>query len=221
MGRELMRVPLYFNAPLNKVWRGYINPHYKKCPDCENGYTRAAERLNDLVSLLMLSGDDSLKGKNHPYFDWITKSVYGFNSVPSPEMAELTAGLAGRKPDGLFGHDASDRWSASSKIIEAAGLPKEWGTCKTCQGDAIHPEAKEDYDAWQQEEPPTGEGYQLWETTSEGSPTTPVFKTLELLCEYAADNCTTFATNKATKEQWMGMLDENFVSHKEGNVVFL
>jgi hypothetical protein len=26
MGRELKRVPLDFDCPLNKVWKGYINP---------------------------------------------------------------------------------------------------------------------------------------------------------------------------------------------------
>ncbi len=49
---------------------------------------------------------------------------------------------------------------------------------------------------------------QLYETTSEGSPRTPVFKAdeFEKLCEYAAEHCTTFADCRATKEQWMKML---------------
>jgi len=57
-------------------------------------------------------------------------------------------------------------------------------------------------------DPPEGEGYQLWETTSEGSPSSPVFKTLDELCEWCAENATTFASNKATKEQWRKMLSE-------------
>ena len=32
--------------------------------------------------------------------------------------------------------------------------------------------------------PPKGEGFQLWETTTEGSPVSPVFETLDELCEW-------------------------------------
>ena len=69
--------------------------------------------------------------------------------------------------------------------------------------------------------PPTGEGYQLWETTTEGSPTSPVFETLDELCEWCAENATTFGQNRATKEQWKQMLDDSFVYHKQGNSIFI
>lgn len=70
-------------------------------------------------------------------------------------------------------------------------------------------------------EVPKGEGYQLWETTSEGSPISPVFVTLEELCEWCEDNATTFADFKASKEEWMQMLSDNFVYHKAGNAIFI
>lgn len=70
-------------------------------------------------------------------------------------------------------------------------------------------------------EPPKGDGYQLWETTSEGSPASPVFKTLDELCEWCADNATTFASFKATKEQWLNMLGDDFVYQQIGNAIFL
>ena len=76
------------------------------------------------------------------------------------------------------------------------------------------------HNEWDPVEPPEGDGYQLWENTSEGSPVSPVFATLEELCEWCADNATTFATERATKEQWMRMLDDNFVYHQEGNAIF-
>lgn len=69
-------------------------------------------------------------------------------------------------------------------------------------------------------EVPKGEGYQLWETTSEGSPVSPVFKTLDALCEWCEDNATTFGSARATKEQWKWMLSDGFVCHKEGNAIF-
>lgn len=221
MGRELKRVPLDFNWPLNKTWDGYLNPHFKKCPDCENGSTNAMTRLTDLVHLLMLSGSDSIGGKNHPYFDHISRGVYGFNSAPSKDMIELTSGLAGRTPSG-FGHDACDNWSAVKKIIKSAGLnPKKWGICPTCKGDSLHPDQAKLYHKWKPTEPPTGEGFQLWETTSEGSPTSPVFSTLESLCEWLEPNSTTFGSNKTSKENWMQMLDGGHVHHKEGNMIFI
>lgn len=221
MGRKLMRVPLNFDYPLNKTWEGYLNPFYKKCPHCENGYTAARIRLQDVVSLLMLSGSDSMKGSNHPYFEHIGRFVYGFDSAPSKDMLELTSGLAGRSA-GFFGHDACDGWSAEKKIIEAAGLNAEtWGICGYCKGEAIDPEAKEQYKAWQEYEPPTGEGYQLWETTSEGSPQSPVFKTLEELCIWCESNATTFGSEKTTKEEWFRMLADNHVYYQEGNTTFL
>lgn len=69
--------------------------------------------------------------------------------------------------------------------------------------------------------PPEGEGYQLWETTSEGSPSSPVFKTLDELCEWCEENATTFAHFKATKEEWKSMLGSDFVHHKQGNAIFI
>lgn len=68
---------------------------------------------------------------------------------------------------------------------------------------------------WQPTEPPVGDGYQLWETTSEGSPDSPVFATLEALCEYAAEHCTTFGSFKATAEEWRKKLDSGIVGHEE------
>lgn len=37
MGREIKRVPLDFDWPLNEVWAGYLMPEAyagKQCPDC-------------------------------------------------------------------------------------------------------------------------------------------------------------------------------------------
>lgn len=70
-------------------------------------------------------------------------------------------------------------------------------------------------------DPPKGEGYQLWETTTEGSPTSPVFETLDELCEWAEYNATVFGSAKTTKENWKEMLEEDFVHLKKGNITFI
>lgn len=63
---------------------------------------------------------------------------------------------------------------------------------------------------------------QLYETTSEGTPASPVFHKddFDKLCEYAAENVTTFAHFKATKEAWKKMLSDNFVFHQSEHVLF-
>jgi hypothetical protein len=40
------------------------------------------------------------------------------------------------------------------------------------------------HDAWESTDPPKGDGWQLWETVSEGSPITPVFATAEGLIDH-------------------------------------
>jgi len=64
---------------------------------------------------------------------------------------------------------------------------------------------------------------QLYETTTEGTPETGVYpkEEFEELCEYAANNCSTFADFKATKKQWMDMLKADFVHHRDGNNIFM
>jgi hypothetical protein len=58
-------------------------------------------------------------------------------------------------------------------------------------------------------EVPSGEGYQLWATTTEGCPITPVFKTLEELCKYCEkEKVTVWADETLTKEQWFDALRE-------------
>lgn len=62
--------------------------------------------------------------------------------------------------------------------------------------------------------------YQLYETTSEGTPISPIFDNLDDLCEWAAKHATTFASFKATADQWRSMLDQGWVRHQDGNVIF-
>src|SRR3990172_2402065 len=52
MGREIRRVPMDFDWPLNKVWQGFINPHWKKHCDClacdRGGYSPDAKFLHEM-----------------------------------------------------------------------------------------------------------------------------------------------------------------------------
>ena len=56
-------------------------------------------------------------------------------------------------------------------------------------------------------DPPKGEGWQMWETTSEGSPMSPVFSTPEELAHWlAGTGASSFGSSTATYEQWLGMI---------------
>jgi len=64
MGREIRRVALDFDWPLNETWEGFLNPHYKPCPAaaenmCHHGETPASQWLTAIAQLLALIGDQA------------------------------------------------------------------------------------------------------------------------------------------------------------------
>lgn len=201
--REARRVPLDFDWPLGEVWQGYLSPDWRPCPssDCHNGSTMAGRWLECAVHLILLIGEAGIS--DHELHPWLREMPLNPGVKPGPDAAELSGGLAGRAPRVPFGHDAIDLFSAQRKIIEAAGLPETWGTCQVCGGHSIHPDDREAADAWEATEPPTGEGWQLWETTSEGSPRSPVFASAEELASWCEDNATVFADAHWSKDQWL------------------
>jgi hypothetical protein len=165
MGREVKRVALDFNWPIEKVWDGFLNPHYKKCPLCHAGYSASYDIVSKHINGLM--------------WDRAARN--------NADVAAITTFLGGRPPSrSVFGHDSLDAWAAVKKLGKLAGLPDGWGTCAHCGGDGVDPANKAAYDAWEPTEPPEGEGYQIWETVSEGSPISPVFATPEELARYMA-----------------------------------
>lgn len=202
MGRELKRVALDFDWQLNKPWKGYCNEHYKPCAACDgSSSTIDAKWLDVIIQLLLLVGSDGANRSLHP---WLRALVLAPSAPPTSRFAELTTGLAGRAPS-FFGHDSIDQWRATKKILKAAGLSKDWGQCPTCAGEGIDPTVREAYEAWEKTGPPAGEGWQLWETVSEGSPITPVFPTAEGLADWLA-NSTAWGANETRYEQWLKFL---------------
>lgn len=121
MGREIKRVPLDFDWPIDQLWKGYVNPYRGQfCKPCQKKYN-----------------------ENCPY----------------------------------------------------------------CQGsDEIWPseEIKKLKEEWNRFDPPTGEGYQLWSTTSEGHPMSPVFDTPEKLATWLFESkASSFGHATCTYEQWL------------------
>ena len=122
---------------------------------------------------------------------------------------------------GCMGHDSINCYTCVKVRCEREGVPHMCGICDGSGTMWPTENIELKYEEWEPENPPEGEGYQLWETTSEGSPITPVFKSLEELCEFCENNNNTFGSFKASKEEWINMLDSDAVCHREGNMVFV
>lgn len=201
MGRKVRRVGLDFDWPQDKPWKGFVNPHYVRCGKCDgDGVGPDRQWLGQIVHLLMIAGSDGARGRMHP---WLTALPLAPRRPVTVEMARLTSGLAGRKPSS-FGHDAIDRWVAEKAILKAAGLSDKWGTCEACKGEGVDPKYLKAYEEWKKEEPPTGPGWQMWETTSEGSPISPVFETSGDLAVYLARRY----PGDGTYEQWLEFIEQ-------------
>ncbi len=119
-----------------------------------------------------------------------------------------------------FGHDSMNSWIVIGNTLKKENKPE---LCDNCKGEGViwdSEEQKKQCENWEPYEPPTGNGFQLWEITSEGSPISPVFSDFMELCEWCEDNATTFGSKKTSKENWVKMLGDEFVFHKSGNAIF-
>lgn len=211
MGREIKRVALDFDTPIGTVWQGFLMPerlHEAPCPavdvDCFNGFTASRAWVHSVAYLLLMLDDDRRDQERgrpmHPYFhsleihphysrEWYEQHGLFTRTLPRPgaDIVAFGTGLAGRE-GGWLGHDGCDQWTAEKSVIRAAGLdPDTWGICQKCGGRAsveAYSGQREEAEAWEPQEPPVGDGWQLWETVSEGSPVGPVFATAEELARW-------------------------------------
>jgi hypothetical protein len=105
-----------------------------------------------------------------------------------------------------FGHDAINRGILIEARCKRNGIVVE---CPACggSGDLPNPDEEERARAaaWEEREPPAGPGWQLWETTSEGSPISPVCASAEDLARWCAANAFIFASERLTYEEWLAM----------------
>ena len=286
MGRNIMRVALDFEWPLDKEWEGYVNPHHVSCRWCAGrGQTERARRFEDFMRDLHLAGGESARRpadfateiytvvdaagrkdreSNHKWHDLTNQ----YPRWPWPERdpvdtlvaaAGLPADWAGpaersaiRRLAGLEIPDEFSRqqtrpmsnghrynyphpnlldygvadpgarlheltaalgwedhtiasgggWDAQLKVFKHVGIPTHvekrsygehetttWGDCAHCV-DGCHKDHVAAYEAWEDYDPPAGEGWQVWETVSCGSPITPVLPTAEALVAHLVEHGT-------------------------------
>lgn len=205
MGREIKRVPLDFDWPLNKVWYGFVSPYRgSKCEPCDgSGYNQETRQIADdfyafddrsrswRASITVDEVQALLDGDRlwDLYWPWEP----GGRKMPQPQKPKATqemadkvnaANGAGRSPLGEFGHDAINRGILIEARAKRLGV---WGYCKWCKGNGklwSSTTAKRLSKTWREKKPPKGPGWQVWETVSEGSPISPVFSTPEELIEW-------------------------------------
>jgi hypothetical protein len=226
-----------FNYPLNKIWEGYLNPRYgKKCPTCGgHGQNEATHQITkewyafDNPKWVYLNASHTSRYNDNAHQYHLTQ-VEVDALLASNRLLGLKEKL-GRDPTveevnewaiyDPFGHDGLNCWICVEARAKDLGV---YGLCSTCNGEGLVWNSSEDEqkcEAWKPQEPPTGPGFQLWETTSEGSPQSPVFATLEALAAWCEKNATVFANQKASAEEWAKMLADDIVYSQQGNAVFI
>ena len=229
MGRELKRVPLDFKWPMEMVWKGYVNPYRSvQCKACEgSGYSeKAMEYKNNWY------GIGSNNWKPNPYHaGWRYRPdsrKYNLTQlevdalVKHGRISELCKDGHHPTPEDVrefllrdsMGLDGISKWVCLSATAEAEG----WDTtCPFCDGTGEHwfsEEIRELHENWREEDPPTGEGYQLWSNTDEGSPVSPVFASMEELAEWCVNGATIFGSDRLTYEQWMEMFTKEYFAYE-------
>jgi hypothetical protein len=289
MGREVKRVALDFEWPLNEAWEGYINPHYTatKCATCggsgfsleyraledkwygrapfspkENGSTRyqpenplvwarAERNVNSSPGFYICRGElvrDAIYREaqrlcglfngqmyhhlNQTDVDTLIEKDRLWDFIRVPRTEEQKAAHAEYRKNGggywmpesngyhptaqevndwsisnLMGHDSLNAYLVIKARCERLGVPYR---CLNCQGKGEFwpsPEAEKFYGGWEKVEPPAGEGWQMWETVSEGSPISPVFQSPEGLAWWLAETgASVGGLRTASYQQWLAMI---------------
>lgn len=250
MGRQVRRVPIDFDWPLNEVWQGFLLPeclHTNKCPDCENGYSPAAQNLLDLwygnapfnpistgskpwrhdTPAIRARAERNLtqapdfygtgeaaivreaqrladffnsQWAHHLHQDDVDALVAADRLVDFTHTWSRETGWQKKEPpvkptalevnewslQGL-GHDGINAHIVIQARCEREGIDEHCLTCKGHGSIEKYLGQRNEVEAWEPTEPPKGEGWQLWETVSEGSPVSPVFATADGLAAWMSD----------------------------------
>lgn len=98
---------------------------------------------------------------------------------------------------------------SKTRILKRVPMDFTWPLHKVWEGYLTSP----------QFEPTSGDGYQLWETTTEGSPISPVFGSLGELCAWSEANAAVFAGTKLSAEDWEKYLTNPDAQISIGNII--
>lgn len=130
----------------------------------------------------------------------------GVGYVPLRPPVTPTAAEVNRwSLDGL-GHDSINCGVCIEARCAREGVERLCGVCRGEGSVWTTPAAQELAENWRRRDPPSGPGYQLWETVSEGSPISPVFPTPEALARWLVDHPWGSCDREVSYDQWMAFL---------------
>ncbi|WP_053638203.1 hypothetical protein [Streptomyces sp. NRRL F-4707] len=175
--------------------RAFAERNLSNAPDFygtgDAALTREAQRLADLFNAgwshhLSQDDVDALVAGGRLY-DFTHYVVPGKGWQPKVPPVMPTAAEVNEWSLGGMGHDSINAHVVIKARCEREGVAD---TCPTCKGHASlerYEGQRAEAEAWEPTEPPTGDGWQLWETVSEGSPVSPVFATADELAGWMSD----------------------------------
>ena len=110
-----------------------------------------------------------------------------------------------------LGHDSINSGTCVRARCEREGHAVN---CLHCEGHGTIWRTKADEaaaEAWESTEPPAGDGWQMWETVSEGSPISAVCDSPESLARWMVDNEPRMGLDAdTTYEQWLAMIRQGW-----------
>jgi hypothetical protein len=202
MGREIKRVALDFDWPIGLTWKGYLNPYSpQECKPCGgSGVNPATKKISDdWYKHLRTDGKD---GWQHHLEQADVDVLVAANRLMDFTHTWIPEGGWVRREDKYrptvaevnawsrrgMGHDSINQWVCTEAKAKRLGV---YGKCSICDGKG-HYWCDEKYEKlseeWARIEPPAGDGWQVWQTVSEGGPVTPVFPTAEALIRHLAEH---------------------------------
>ena len=226
MGLQVRRVPMDFSWPISQIWSGYIDPYVTQripCQDCEgDGLSRWAKLYKQQWDGAA-PFDPMAYGSPEVLTDHLGNVAWKFNlnqddiealrkrelldrrllDLSVSEINRFTLRLANENRGWLY---SQQRYTCISNRCRHNRVPC---SCQTCRGDgSVYPSQELEFLAndWVPEDPPTGPGWQMWETVTEGSPVSPVMASAQDLANWCANNKLLQSLYGGDESRWLAMI---------------
>jgi hypothetical protein len=195
---------VYSQNPFNPKTRYNTLAHSYNITEVEVEALVRYGRLSDLIGYPCYFDEE--QGKWLTYDKKLAPSERKWHETTEPKFP-TTAEVNEWNLRSVFGHDSINASICTKARAKDLGV---YGHCEMCDGEGeiwFSDDIKKMSESWKRVEPPHGEGYQMWENTSEGSPMSPVFESLEELCEWCSLNASITGTNTyVSKDKWLEQL---------------
>lgn len=167
--RNVKNAPEFYGTGEYAIWR-----EAQRLADLWNGQWSHHLNQQDVDALL-----DSERGLPDLTHTWTREDGWQPKDPPVRPTVEEVNEWSIRDPFS----GGSMQWTVMKARLAREGEPD---MCARCEGHGsleTYPGQRADADAWERTEPPTGEGWQMWQTVSD-APLSPVFATAEELIEW-------------------------------------